>query len=138
MIKSAICSAVVAAAIVAVPVAPASANQAKEKCSQDGHNLTVRFFYGQTKKTHNWRKARFKLSGSGTGGKSNVYFHLTVNDETRLKFEANPEDDLDDGRWYTANWNNFRTKRVKDEDFYVEAVFDEAGPDDKCKVKLNY
>lgn len=133
-------TAVAALGIVGLIASPASASvHDGASCETPDHEFYANWYwhYNADKTRHVWEKVTFKLAGSGTGGKSNVYLDMVVNGKKVFDREAPPKNDIDSGRWYTYDFKNFSTARTANENWYAKAVFDVALPGDpRCTAKL--
>jgi len=121
----------VAATVAVLPATAASAADRAWTCEDGGHKLTNTIYYTFDSTTHTWQKLTYKLTGAGTGGKSN--WNASFNDGTGTRnYAANDQDDLDNGTLYTENFTDFKSVRSRTETWRASAAFDTAGTDNHC------
>lgn len=128
---SALAAAAALAAVAALPAATANADSRTWSCSESGHNLTNVIHYTQDSTYHTWGYLTYKLTGSGTGGKSNWSAKLNAGG-IEYNFYADQQNDLDQNVTYTDNFANFKTKRSSTEKWSATAVFDTRAGDNRC------
>lgn len=117
-------------------VAPANAWTVPANCEENGHRLTATFHVTQDATYHYWEKADYKLSGSGTGGESNVRLWLKVSGTTVLYDWKSPDNRVNGTQYSKAI--NVRSARAVDEKFRARAIFDTAGTDNRCTGLVDY
>lgn len=69
-----------------LPASTASADTRPWTCEDGGHTLTNTIHFASDATSHSWRYLTYKLTGAGTGGKSN--WNATFNDGTGVRSYA--------------------------------------------------
>lgn len=122
---------VVAATVALLPMTSASATERQWTCEDGGHTLTNTIHYTYDSTSHTWQYLTYKLTGSGTGGKSN--WDASFDDGTGIRYyHADNQDNLDNNTLYTENFFNFTTPRSRTEKWRAWAAFDTLGTDNHC------
>jgi len=121
----------IASALAVIPMTGASATTRVWNCEDGGHTLTKTIHNTIDDTTHTWQSLDYKLTGAGTGGKSN--WNATFNDGTGTRnYAADKQDDLDNNVVYTENFTNFTSARSATETWRASAAFDTRATDNHC------
>ena len=123
-------SAVAALLAVGLPAQAGAADRAWT-CQDGGHTLTTTIYYVTGTSNHTWQRLTYKLTGSGTGGKSN--WNASFDDGTGTRnYAADNQDDLDQNTLYTEDFTNFTSVKSRSEKWTAKAAFDTRGTDNHC------
>lgn len=122
--------AVIGAAMV-LPASSASADSRTWTCEDSGHYLTNTVYYTTTTTDHQWHYITYKLTGEGTGGKSN--WSASFDDGSGVRnFYANNANDLDQNTLYKEDFGDFSSLRSRTETWRASAAFDTRLTDNHC------
>lgn len=118
--------------VLATGPAPAIAATATASCSSDGHNNNASATYSTSGSYHVWGNAYYKLTGGGTGGKSNEIIRLRANGVDKWAYDS--PDDLDNDVQYSTKMNSTKTLASATEYVLFRAIFDTTGSDPSCNA----
>jgi hypothetical protein len=105
-------------------------------CEADGHINNASVVYDLTSTKHIWTTIYGKITGAGTGGKSN--YNTSIYDADTRVWYWKSGDTWGQNEQYVKTIPDIATWRAHYERVRMETIFDEAGPDDKCTVKWDY
>ncbi len=130
-LASAATTAVTGLLVAGLSASPASAASRTWTCQDGGHTLTTNVYYTQDSTKHTWQYLTYKLTGAGTGGKSN--WNASFNDGTGTRnYAENDTDNLDNNTLYTEDFVNFTSRLSLSEKWTASAAFDTRGTDNHC------
>ena len=116
---------------ITVSLTPAQAASTPWQCQDGGHYLTTTVYYTTSTTSHTWQYLQYKLTGAGTGGKSN--WSASFNDGTGSRnYVADNNDDLDQDTLYTEQFTDYSTPKSRSETWSASAAFDTRGTDNHC------
>lgn len=117
--------------VFALAPAPAGAITADAFCSQDSHDLSAtQNFSSPDGLYHRWYKYDFVISGSGTGGESNVIIRLRADGVDKWGTDYTS---VNQGQHYDQDgMGGTPTLKMEDEYVLFRGIFDVFGPDPSC------
>lgn len=121
--------------VLGIPAAHAETLPAS--CIADGHVLNGTADYVPQGLAHRWTTATYWISGSGTGGESNVNLSIRERDASgndTFVFRDFSEDNIKQNRHYTVSLNNTLTRSYLREFVTFRGIFDTSGYDERCNA----
>jgi hypothetical protein len=115
----------------------ASAETLPASCTVDGHVLNASADYVPQGADHRWTTATYAISGTGTGGKSNVNTFIRERDAAgtdREVYRDNSPDSIVQHKVYLISLNNTVTRGSTREWVTFRGIFDTSFDDEKCNA----
>lgn len=110
----------------------AEASTTTASCSASGHNNNASATFSTVGAYHKWGTASYKLSGAGTGGKSNENIRLRANGADKWAWDS--PDNLANNVQYSQSMGGVQTLASQSEYVLFRAIFDVAGNDPSCNA----
>jgi hypothetical protein len=106
-------------------------------CTVDGHILNAQAEYVTQGSVHRWIYASYEISGTGTGGKSNVNITIRERDPAgndTFVFRRDSPDNIVQNVDYLVPLDNTPTRASMREFVTFRGIFDTAFTDEKCNA----
>lgn len=110
----------------------ASAGTLTASCSADGHNNNDSATFSVSGSYHVWGTAKYKFTGGGTGGQSNMIIRIRANGVDKWAYDS--PDNRANGTQYGKSLEGTKTAVKASEQMLFRAIFDTAGSDPSCNA----